>query len=166
MLFSPVFACTEPRLPVPILSGSVHSGLRSATRRPRLLFARPTALAVCPAPSQHFRFSPFHFLVLTNSFRINTCGLACKCGKQRTYREPKSFRCNTYKKHMGEGWLLLARPSTKVVCSESATAEERGICHAARWESLPWAGAASRRTSSTSHQSLVTSHLSCATLER
>src|SRR5882762_3637135 len=36
-----------------------------------------------------------------------------KCGKQRTYRKPKSFRCNTYKKHGGEGWLLLTRNPRK-----------------------------------------------------
>ena len=164
MLLSLVFACTEPRLPVPILSGTVHSGLRSATHQPRLLFARPTVLAFCPALSHHFRFSPFHFPAPHNYFGINTCGLACKCRKQRTYRYPKSFGCNTYKKHRGEGWLLLTRHPTKVVCSESATAEERGISDTGK--GYPGAGAASLQTSSTSHQSLVKSHLSCATLER
>jgi len=31
------------------------------------------------------------------SLRINTCRLACKCGKYTTYREAKPFRINTYK---------------------------------------------------------------------
>ncbi len=121
VLFSLVFAYTEPRPTVLIRSGSVHSDLRSATHHPRLLFARPTALAVCRALSHHFRSSRFHFLVLTNSFRINTCGLACKCGKQRTYRKPKSFRCNTYKKHRGEGWLWLTRNPWKDFYPEGAS---------------------------------------------
>src|SRR6266850_4864895 len=44
-----------------------------------------------------------------NLFRINTYGPSRKCEKQRTYRKPKPFRCNTYKKHRGEGVLWLTR---------------------------------------------------------
>jgi len=32
------------------------------------------------------------------SFRINTCELSCKCGKQVTYGNANSLRINTYKK--------------------------------------------------------------------
>jgi hypothetical protein len=38
-----------------------------------------------------------------NLFRIHTSELSCKCGKQKTYRITKSFRCNTYKKRGGRG---------------------------------------------------------------
>jgi hypothetical protein len=37
------------------------------------------------------------------SFIRNTYGSPRKCCKQKTYRKPKSFRCNTYKKHGGGG---------------------------------------------------------------
>src|SRR6266404_5150686 len=76
MLFSPVF---------------VHSDLRSATHRPRLLSPRPTVLAACPATPHHFRFSPLHLLVLSNFFRINTYK---SLSKQTTLT---FFRINTYK---------------------------------------------------------------------
>ena len=124
VLFSRVFAYTEPRPTVPILSGSAHINLRSATHRPCLPFVLPTALAVCPALSHHFRSSPFHFLVLTNSFRINTCGPACKCGKQRTYRKPKSFTCNTYKKHRGGGVVMVNKKSQEGFLSRGSIASE------------------------------------------
>ncbi len=144
VLFSLVFAYTEPRPLVPIRSRSVHSDLRSATYHPRLFLA-PAALAVCPALSHHFRYSRFHFLILTNSFRINTCGPARKCGKQRTYRKSKSFRCNTCKKHRGEGWLWLTRNPRKDFYPEGTS-----------------------RAVDLFHESsvIVTSHPSCATLER
>ncbi len=121
VLYSLVFVYTEPRPTVLIRSGSVRAEFRSVTHHPRLLFARPTALAVCPAFSHHFRSLPFHFPVLTNSFRINTCEPACKCGKQRTYRKSKSFRCNTYKKHRGEEWLWLTRNPRKDFYPEGAS---------------------------------------------
>src|SRR6266850_3975797 len=48
-----------------------------------------------------------------NLFRFNTYGPSRKCGKQRTYRKPKPFRCNTYKKHRGEGLLWLTKNPRK-----------------------------------------------------
>ena len=44
-----------------------------------------------------------HFRVITKPFRINTYGNSRKCGKQKTYRNTKSFRFHTSKKQGGGG---------------------------------------------------------------
>src|SRR5882672_1455042 len=87
MLFSPVFA----RLQTASLT--------------RLAF--PCLLQ--PSNNSPLESSKFH---TCNLSRFHTCGPSRKCGKQRTYRKPKSFRCNTCKKHGGRGVLrqLSARP--------------------------------------------------------
>src|SRR5260370_21847019 len=48
-------------------------------------------------------------LVQSKSFRCNTSGPPPMCCKQRTCGTPKSFICNTYKKHRGWGAALLRR---------------------------------------------------------
>src|SRR6266446_8605399 len=71
--------------------------------------------------SKIIRSDPVTFLQTARprkSFRFHTSELSRKCGKQRTYRKPKSFRCNTYKKHGGEGLLWLTRYSIKGFSSE------------------------------------------------
>src|SRR6266849_7078295 len=66
-----------------------------------------------PSGSPQLGASEFH---ACNLFRFNTYEPSRKCGKQRTYRKPKSFRCNTYKKHRGWGVLWLTRHSVRGVC--------------------------------------------------
>src|SRR6266404_170442 len=106
MLFSPVFVHPKPR-------------------RTRLQTDSPTRFA-CPrllqrSSSSRLESSKSH---ACNLFRFNTCGPSRKCGKQRTYRKPKSFRCNTYKKHRGEGVLWLTRHSVRGVCPERPSGEK------------------------------------------
>src|SRR6266850_5444572 len=95
MLFSPVFVHPEPR-------------------RTRRQTASPTRLAsrrlLQLSSSWPLESSKSH---ACNLFRFHTYGPPRKCGKQRTYRKPKSFRCNTYKKHRGEGLLWLTRNPRK-----------------------------------------------------
>src|SRR6266404_1880076 len=93
MLFSPVFARLQTA---------------TSTR-----FASPRLLQ--PSGSSRLKSLRFH---ACNLFRCNTYGPSRKCGKQRTYRKPKPFRCNTYKKHRGEGLLWLTRYSIKGFSSE------------------------------------------------
>src|SRR6266446_1242505 len=88
MLFSPVFARLQTA---------------SLTR-----LASPCLLR--PSNNSPLEPSKFH---TCNLFRFHTCGPSRKCGKQRTYRKPKSFRCNTCKKHRGRGVLRLTRNLTK-----------------------------------------------------
>src|SRR6266850_3165814 len=112
MLFSPVFISTDPRLFTPAcpVYPESRTELRREPRRTRLQTASPTRLASprLLRPSSNSRLEPSK-LHACNQFRFNTCGPSRKCGKQRTYREPKSFRCNTYKKHRGWGVLWLTR---------------------------------------------------------
>src|SRR5258707_8328474 len=71
-------------------------------------------------------------LVQSKSFRCNTSEPSPMCCKQRTCAIPKFFRCNTYKKHRGEGVLFLTSHPTERACPEPAAAEERGISLANR----------------------------------
>src|SRR6266404_541674 len=106
MLFSPVF---------------VHSDLRSATHRPRLLSPRPTVLAACPATPHHFRFSPLHLLVLSNFFRINTYK---SLSKQTTLT---FFRINTYEKHRGEGGVMVNQTPDEGFLSRGSIGSEESL---------------------------------------
>src|SRR5712664_2201834 len=77
--------------------------------------------------SKIIRSDPVTFLQTgrpRKSFTFNTCELSRKCGKQRTYRKSKSFRCNTYKKHRGEGVLWLPRHPLRGVCPEPPSGEK------------------------------------------
>src|SRR6266403_2971171 len=91
----------------------------------RLQTASPTRLAspclLEPSSSSQLEPSKFH---ACNLFRFHTYEPSRKCGKQRTYRKPKSFRCNTYKKHRGEGLLWLTRHSVRGVCPERPSGEK------------------------------------------
>src|SRR6267142_203139 len=98
MLFSPVFVHTESR----------SARLQTASRA---RFASPCLLP----PSSNSRLESLRFHAC-NLCRFNTYEPSRKCGKQRTYRKPKSFRCNTYKKHRGEGLLWLTRHPVRGVC--------------------------------------------------
>src|SRR6266850_123726 len=67
--------------------------------------------------SKIIRSDPVTFLQTgrpRKSFTFNTCELSRKCGKQRTYRKPKSFRCNTYKKEGGGVLWLNQLPPVKI----------------------------------------------------
>src|SRR3989442_13773742 len=85
----------------------------------RLQTASPTRLAspclLEPSNSSQLEPSKFH---ACNLFRFHTYEPSRKCRKQRTYSKPKSFRCNTYKKHRGEGLLWLTRHPVRGVCPE------------------------------------------------
>src|SRR6266436_3900878 len=97
MLLSPVFVHTESR------------SARLQTASPAR-FASPCLLP----PSSNSRLESLRFHAC-NLCRFNTYEPSRKCGKQRTYRKPKSFRCNTYKKHRGVGLLWLTRPERPLI---------------------------------------------------
>src|SRR5882672_9613118 len=118
MLFSPVFVHTESR----------SARLQTASRA---RFASPCLLP----PSSNSRLESLRFHAC-NLCRFNTYEPSRKCGKQRTYRKPKSFRCNTYKKHRGRGVLWLTRNPRKDFYPEehrdegpaSSSHPVRGVC--------------------------------------
>src|SRR6266850_6158726 len=116
MLFSPVFIPTDPRLFTPACPVYPESRreLRRESRSARFQTASPTRIESprLLRPSSNSRLEPSKSHAC-NLFGCNTYGPSRKCGKQRTYRRPKSFRCNTYKKHRGEGLLWLTRNLTK-----------------------------------------------------
>src|SRR6266403_4495015 len=136
MLFSPVFIATDPCLFTPACPVYPESRreLRREPRPPFFLFAgkvpaRPERTRLqtgSPArfaspcllpPSSNSPLESLRFHAC-NLCRFNTYEPSRKCGKQRTYRKPKSFRCTTYKKHRGEGVLWLTRYSIKGFSSE------------------------------------------------
>src|SRR5437879_1566291 len=119
MLFSPVFACTEPRsvsaeppLLAPALSGSANQYLRR------------------PSRPHHFPFLLFDFPVPPKLFRP----LPPRAPKPRRIIDlQKSIKTKDFnlfyddrltKKQGGWGVLWLTRHPTKGVCPESAAAEE------------------------------------------
>src|SRR5882672_7594275 len=118
MLFSPVFVHTESR----------SARLQTASRA---RFASPCLLP----PSSNSRLESLKFHAC-NLCRCNTYEPSRKCGKQRTYRKPKSFRCNTYKKYRGEELLWLTRNPRKDFYPEehrdegpaSSSHPLRGVC--------------------------------------
>jgi hypothetical protein len=102
MLFSPVFACTEPR----------------------------SVCTACPGPIGEPRSTASHSLIplpspvaSSISFRINTCK---SVSKQTTLT---IFRINTYEKHRGVGVLLLTRNPRKDFYPEepAAASTRRGV---------------------------------------
>ena len=70
--------------------------LRLATRLPRLPRSSRGAQSRGHSPLSFSRT-----IFPCNPFRSNTCRMVWKCSFQKTYRNPKSFRCNTYKKPGG-----------------------------------------------------------------
>src|SRR6266478_930028 len=110
MLFSRVFACTEPRSVYPVYPESrreLRGEPRSANQNSSFPLAIPTTAAACPVRSRHFSAS-------LSPFRINTYEIPHKCCNQRTYRIAKLFRINTYKKHGGRGVLWLTRNPIRI----------------------------------------------------
>src|SRR5258708_4404771 len=62
----------------------------------------------CEIPFSQAEMGPFcTILVQSKSFKCNTSELPSMCCKQRTCGTPKSFTCNTYKKHRGWGVSFL-----------------------------------------------------------
>src|SRR5712664_403064 len=127
MLFSPVYKESDSRplaLSLEVFTllalsfeGSLE-GLLFSPLRPVAIFPNPLNLQTfqhsnavlpvsCPPRPHHLPLSPFDFSALPKPFRINTCELVYRCGKQRTYGKAKFIRINTYKNHRGRGLLWL-----------------------------------------------------------
>src|SRR6266850_2072342 len=121
MLFSPVFVHPEPR----------RTSLQTASPA---RFASPRLLQ--PSSSSPLEASKFN---ACNLFRCNTYEPSRKCGKQKTYRKPKSFRCNTYKKHGGGGAVMANQ--TRASFNPHDTLQSRSSA----WDRSPWIFAASLR---------------------
>ena len=65
----------------------------------------------------------FRCRIFTKSFVCNTYGPSRKCCKHRTYRDIKSFRCNTYKKQ-GVGSVIVNQESDEDSYSERPSGVE------------------------------------------
>src|SRR5712692_2346869 len=96
----------------------------------------PTSLPhLLPLPSSHDEKSvtatPLHSVLTPywlKSFSCNTYGTPRKCCKQRAYGLAKPFRCNTYKKHGGEGSRLWLTRNPIGIAVLSNHQERRSTC--------------------------------------
>ncbi len=142
---------------------------------PVLLFAGHFSLVI-EAPVQCWSGDPdrvgtAHYCF--KSFSCNTYGLPCKCCKQKTYGLAKPFRCSTYRKHGGRGWLLLTRDPKKDFYPEGAprprdlsSPPDEGCLSRASTCPERGRGIGGRDLSSTSHESRVTCPTGCRPLFR
>jgi len=104
-------------------SQSQRKGPNSSPRSVRLFSRRSTSLSPffstfayrvpfeqrCESPFPQVEMGLFcTILVQSKPFRCNTSEPPPMCCKQRTCAIPKSFRCNTYKKHTGWGVVLIS----------------------------------------------------------
>src|SRR6266436_3335403 len=120
MLFSPVYKESDSRplaLSLEVFTllalsfeGSLE-GLLFSPLRPVAFFPNPLNLqsfqhsnavlpVSCPPRPHHLPLSPFDFSALPKPFRINTCELVYRCGKQRTYGKAKFIRINRVEKSL------------------------------------------------------------------
>lgn len=123
MLFYLMFIYTEPRPPVTILWGSVHSDLRSATHHPCPLFSRPTA-SLCEGGFMVNQL-PLSFSVSTSDLQTilsllfsHSCALFCTHQKDQLFcfqSIPHSFHKTP---GVGRGPLLTSDPTSVFVDGE------------------------------------------------
>jgi len=86
------------------------SALASSSLLTHAPIRRSPLSAVCATHLRDFPFSIFSFLLSSKSFEINTCMTSHKCTFQRTYKNAKTLRINTYKKQGGGVTRVVCEP--------------------------------------------------------